>query len=59
MLKNDAPPPTFYRWLCSVDDKPGLNKMMLDMLERRCQEDHAKYGFVALILDAMAVRKHV
>ncbi|KAJ4919650.1 hypothetical protein JOQ06_027835 [Pogonophryne albipinna] len=47
------------RWLCSVDGKPGLNKMMLDMLERRCQEDQAKYGCVALMLDAMAIRKHV
>ncbi|KAI9517230.1 hypothetical protein NQZ68_008489 [Dissostichus eleginoides] len=36
-------------WLCSVDGKPGLNKMMLDMLERRCQEDQATYGCVALI----------
>ncbi|KAF3847074.1 hypothetical protein F7725_020102, partial [Dissostichus mawsoni] len=45
-------------WLCSVDGKPGLNKMMLDMLERRCQEDQATYGCVALMLDAMAIRKH-
>ncbi|KAL7408435.1 hypothetical protein ABVT39_023519 [Epinephelus coioides] len=44
-------------WLCLVDDKPSLNKMMLDMLERRCQEDQAKYGCVALMLDAMAIRK--
>ncbi|KAJ4934764.1 hypothetical protein JOQ06_007546 [Pogonophryne albipinna] len=50
---------TFHKWLCSVDGKPGLNKMMLDMLERRCQEDQAKYGCVALMLDAMAIRKHV
>lgn len=42
-----------------MDDKPGLNKMMLDMLERRCQEDQAKYGCVSLMLDAMAIRKHV
>ncbi|CAK6959948.1 DNA transposase THAP9 isoform X1 [Scomber scombrus] len=52
-------PHTLQRWLCSVDDKPGLNKMMLDMLERRCLEDQAKYGCVALMLDAMAIRKHV
>ncbi|XP_034057963.1 THAP domain-containing protein 6-like [Gymnodraco acuticeps] len=50
-------PHTLQRWLCSVDGKPGLNKMMLDMLERRCQEDQAKYGCVALMLDAMAIRK--
>lgn len=29
-------------WVCSVDDKPGLNKMVMDMLERRLQEDQAK-----------------
>ncbi|KAI9526692.1 hypothetical protein NQZ68_036957 [Dissostichus eleginoides] len=46
-------------WLCSVDGKPGLNKMMLEMLERRCQEDQATYGCVALMLDAMAIRKHI
>ncbi|KAF3859084.1 hypothetical protein F7725_021483, partial [Dissostichus mawsoni] len=50
-------PHTLQRWLCSVDGKPGLNKMMLDMLERRCQEDQATYGCVALMLDAMAIRK--
>ncbi|XDV25816.1 hypothetical protein PO909_029667 [Leuciscus waleckii] len=39
--------------------RPGLNKMMLDMLERRCQGDPAKYGCVSLMLDAMSIRKHV
>ncbi|KAJ4948582.1 hypothetical protein JOQ06_020115, partial [Pogonophryne albipinna] len=39
-------PHALQRWLCSVDGKPGLNKMMLDMLERRCQEDQAKYGYM-------------
>ena len=47
------------RWLSSVDAKPGLNQMMLDMLERRRQEDEAKYGCVTLMLDAMAIKKHV
>ena len=42
-----------------MDDKPGLNKMMLDMLEKRWQKDQAKYGCVALMLDAMAIRQHV
>lgn len=41
-----------------MDDKPGLNKMMLDMLERRCIKDQAKYGHAALMLDAMAIKKH-
>lgn len=55
---------TFYfsipqRWLISVDAKPGLNKMMLDVLGRKCQEDRTKYGLVSLILDAMAIKKHV
>lgn len=40
-----------------MDDKPGLNKIMLDML--RCKDDQAKYRHVALMLDAMAIRKHV
>lgn len=47
------------RWLTSVNAKPGLNKMMLDMLERRCKEDQTKYGLVSLMLDAMAIKKHV
>lgn len=42
-----------------MDDKPGLNKMMLDMLEKKRKDDQAKYGRVALMLDAMAIRKHV
>lgn len=49
----------FQRWLTSVDAKPGLNKLMLDMLGRRCHEDHTKYGLVTLILDAMAIKKTV
>ncbi|XP_063761866.1 uncharacterized protein LOC134879338 [Eleginops maclovinus] len=51
-------PQTLQRWLRSVDAKPGLNKMMLDMLERRCQGDPAKYGCVSLMLDAVSVKKH-
>ncbi|KAK0141213.1 DNA transposase THAP9 [Merluccius polli] len=47
------------RWLRSVDAKPGLNKIMLDMLERRCQGDPAKYESVSLMLDAMSIKKHV
>lgn len=46
------------RWLSSVDAKPGLNKMMLDMLEKWCK-DETKYGWVTLMLDAMAIKKHV
>ncbi|CAL8398076.1 unnamed protein product [Boreogadus saida] len=42
-------PQTLQRWLRSVDAKPGLNKMMLDMLERRCQGDPTKYGCSARI----------
>ncbi|XP_062334125.1 THAP domain-containing protein 2-like [Osmerus eperlanus] len=52
-------PHTLQRWLLSVDAKSGQNKMMLDMLERRCQADQAKYGHVSLMLDAMSIRKHV
>ncbi|KAK0152322.1 DNA transposase THAP9 [Merluccius polli] len=52
-------PHTLQRWMQSVDAKPGLNTMMLDMLQRRREEDPAKYGSVALMLDAMAIKRHV
>lgn len=42
-----------------MDAKPGLNMMMLDMLKRRQDEDPAKYGTVCLMLDTMAIKKHV
>ena len=45
--------------MSSVDSKPGLNTMMLDMLRRKREEDPVKYGRVALMLDGMAIRKHV
>ncbi len=45
--------------MSSVDAKPGLNMMMLDMLKRRQEEDPAKYGCVTLMLDAMAIKKHI
>lgn len=47
------------RWLSSLDARPGLNKIMLDMLERRRQEDQVKYGCVTLMLDAMSIKNHV
>ncbi|KAM3850671.1 uncharacterized protein ACN63O_019382 [Diretmus argenteus] len=37
-------PHTLQRWMSSVDAKPGLIMMMLDMLKRRQEEDPAKYG---------------
>ncbi|TKS73767.1 DNA transposase THAP9 [Collichthys lucidus] len=52
-------PSSLQRWLSSLDARPGLNKMMLDMLERRRQEDEDKYGCVTLMLDAMSIKKHV
>lgn len=33
--------------------------MILDMLERRCWKAKVKYGHVALMLNAMAIKKHV
>ncbi|KAK0132535.1 THAP domain-containing protein 6 [Merluccius polli] len=42
-------PSSLQRWLSSLDARPGLNKMMLDMLERRRQEDEDKYGCVSQI----------
>ncbi|KAL1252213.1 hypothetical protein QQF64_020009 [Cirrhinus molitorella] len=44
-------------WMQSVDAKPGLNTVMLDMLQRRREE--VKYGSVTLMLDAMAIKKYV
>ncbi|RVE64489.1 hypothetical protein OJAV_G00126390 [Oryzias javanicus] len=52
-------PHTLQRWMQSVDAKPGLNMMMLNMLQKRREEDQVKYGFVTLMLDAMAIKKHV
>ncbi|XP_037831652.1 uncharacterized protein si:ch73-130a3.4 isoform X3 [Kryptolebias marmoratus] len=52
-------PHTLQRWMSSVDAKPGLNMAMLDMLKGRQEEDPAKYGCVCLMLDAMAIKKHV
>ena len=49
----------YTRWLSSLDARPGLNKMMLDMLERRRQEDEVNYGCVTLMQDAMSIKKHV
>ena len=45
--------------MTSVDAKPGLNMMMLDMLSKKRAEDPVKYGRVALMLDAMAIKKHI
>ncbi len=42
-----------------MDAKLGLNTVMLDMLQRRREEDPAKYGSVALMFDAMAIKKNV
>jgi hypothetical protein len=49
----------YTRCLISLDARPGLNKMMLDILEGRRQEDGVKYGCVTLMLDAMYIKKHV
>lgn len=42
-----------------MDAKPGLNMTMLDMLKRKKEQDSAKYGYVCLMLDAMAIKKHI
>uniref|UniRef100_A0A8P4G7W2 THAP-type domain-containing protein n=1 Tax=Dicentrarchus labrax TaxID=13489 RepID=A0A8P4G7W2_DICLA len=49
----------FIAKLSCLDARPGLNKMILDMLERRHQEDEVKYGCVTLMLDAMSIKNHV
>jgi len=40
-----------------VDSKPGLNKVMLDMLERRCQGDQANGEKVSVMMDACHMLK--
>lgn len=50
-------PTSFQRWLDSVDAGPALNKIILDTLERRRQEDEVKYGVSIHILDV--IKNHV
>ena len=37
-----------------MDERPGLNIMMLNMLGRKLEEDPDKHGHVTLMLDAMS-----
>lgn len=48
-----------FRWLHSVDSKPGINTGILDTLARKRQEDPDKYGTVCMMIDAMAIRKQI
>ena len=42
-----------------MDERPGLNTMMLNMLGRTFEEDPDKHGHVTLMLDAMSIKKHL
>ena len=42
-----------------MDERPGLNIMMLNMLGRKLEEDPDKHGHVTLMLDAMSIKKHL
>ncbi|XP_048116543.1 LOW QUALITY PROTEIN: THAP domain-containing protein 2-like [Alosa alosa] len=52
-------PHTLLKWLQTVDAKPGLNTSLLDMLQRRKNEDPVRYGQVCLVLDGMSIRRQV
>jgi hypothetical protein len=42
-----------------LDERPGLNIMMLNRLGRKLEEDPDKHGHVTLMLDAMSIKKHL
>ncbi len=41
-----------------MDGKPGLNTALLDMLQKRKNEDPDRFSQVCLMLEGMAVRRH-
>jgi len=45
--------------MMSVDARPGLNRMMLQMLKKKRDEDPSTYGSVNMVLDAMAIKQHI
>lgn len=47
----------YYRWMQSVDASPGLNKLLLDTLQRKRVEDPENYTNVCFTLDAMSIKK--
>jgi hypothetical protein len=49
----------FDRWLESVDDKPGLNRSMLELLRANHLNDPDVYTTCSIQLDAMAIRQLV
>ena len=42
-----------------MDERHGLNTMMLNMLGHKFEEDPDKHGHVTLMLDAMSIKKHL
>lgn len=46
-----------YRWLESIDDRPGLNRHMLEVLRQKHVEDPDTYTTCNIQLDAMAIRQ--
>lgn len=49
----------YYRWLESVDDRPGLNRHMLEVLRQKHTEDPDTYTTCSIQLDGMAIRQLV
>ncbi|ELU11486.1 hypothetical protein CAPTEDRAFT_193892 [Capitella teleta] len=52
-------PHMLQKWMRNVQAQPGLNASILDMLGKHVKQDPAKYGKVTLMIDAMALKKHV
>ena len=43
----------------SVDAQPGINKGMLQALQTKARQQPALYGNVALMVDAMSIRRQI
>ncbi|KAL1006628.1 hypothetical protein UPYG_G00074670 [Umbra pygmaea] len=52
-------PHTLLKWLQTVNAEPGLNTLLLDMLQRLKNEDPVMYARVCLVLDGMSIRRQV
>ena len=52
-------PSNYFRWLTHIDGQPGFSEEAFDCLSRTCSESRDGEIEVALIVDAMGIRKHV
>lgn len=49
----------FYRWLSSIDDKPGISTHAISSLKEKVLKDPAAYKNCTLLIDGMAIKKHI